>query len=315
MKTLKTAVIGVGHYGNYHAQKYAALENSDLVAIVDSNPDRAAQIAEELGATGLTDYRELIGKVDAVSVVVPTQYHYQIAKEFLENGTHTLVEKPITPSVDEAAKLTAIANANDLILQVGHLERFNPVVLALEQDLREPKFIESNRVAPFSARSTDVNVVLDLMIHDIDLIHGMVRSPVDEISANGTPVISEKIDIANARLQFANGCVANVTASRVGFKTERLLRMFEQDAYISVDMHNRILKVYRRTEGGSQTSRLPGVSVHEQAYEKGDALMLEIEAFLESCATGKPPVVSGDVAREALDTAMRINQIMAANNG
>ncbi len=313
MKALRTAVIGVGHQGRYHAQKYATLPGSRLVAVVDLDEAQGRQVAEEHGASFLTDYRQLIGAVDAVSIAVPTAAHFEIAGALLENGIHVLVEKPITSTADEAVGLIRRAEDRKLVLQVGHLERFNSAILALEQYCREPRFIESYRIAPFKERGTDINVVLDLMIHDIDLIQGIVGSPIEQVDANGTPVISKEIDVANARIRFGTGCVANVTASRVSLKTERRIRLFQDDAYMSVDMHQNKLTVYQRGGRGS-ASPLPGISVEEETFEKGDALKLQIEAFLDSIRLGKPPAVSGEVGKQALETAIRITELVNENN-
>ncbi|HXV20293.1 MAG TPA: Gfo/Idh/MocA family oxidoreductase, partial [Desulfuromonadales bacterium] len=214
MSRLRAGVIGVGYLGRFHAQKYAALENVDLVGIADVSRERAEEVAAEVGTTAFTDYRELLAQVDLVSIVVPTQHHFPVAKECLEAGCHILLEKPVTQTVAEADELIRMAAERHLIFQVGHLERFNPAILALRGVLKNPLFIESHRLAPFKPRGTDVNVVLDLMIHDIDIILNMVPSTVKVVNSVGVPVLSNEVDIANARLQFENGCVANVTASR-----------------------------------------------------------------------------------------------------
>ncbi len=249
MSKIKTAVIGVGYLGKFHAQKYAQLELSELVAVCDASLEIAQAIAGEHDIPAFTDYHDLIGKVEAVSIVVPTQKHYEVAKVFLENKIHVLLEKPITSTVAEAEELVKIAEQNKCVFQIGHLERFNPAVLALENELKQPLFIESNRIAPFNPRGADVNVVLDLMIHDIDIILDFANSPVKHIDANGVAVISKEIDIANARITFENGCVANVTASRVSMKSERIMRIFQHDAYISIDFQNKKLTVHKKGDG------------------------------------------------------------------
>jgi predicted dehydrogenase len=307
MKKLRTAVIGVGYLGQFHAEKYAQLEGSDLVAVVDADRARADEIATKLGTRGLTDYRELIGMVDAVSIVVPTQLHYEVARAFLEQGTHVLLEKPITVTLDEADALIGIAREKQAVFQVGHLERFNPVVMALDGLLTKPGFIESIRIAPFKPRGTDVNVVLDLMIHDIDIIQNMLKSPVKQINSIGAPVFTNEADIANARILFENGCVANVTASRISLKSERKMRVFQPDSYISVDFQNKKLAVFRKGEG-EMFPGVPNVAMDERSFEAGDALKSEIIAFLDAIATGKPPVVSGADGRQALETALMINK-------
>ncbi len=268
---MRTAVGGIGYLGRFHAQKYATLANSELVGIADPDPVARSAVAAELGVAGLADYRELLGRVDAVSIVTPTPSHYRIAKEFLDAGTHVLVEKPMTVTVGEGEGLIAAAQRAGRILQVGHLERFNAAVQAVQPILTVPRFIESARLAPFKQRGTEVDVVLDLMIHDIDLILSIVRSPVVSVDAIGTSVFSKEIDIANARLRFANGCVANATASRVSLKTERKLRLFQDDAYLSVDLHNKVLTIIRKGAAAGADG-MPQVAIEENSYEQGDAL-------------------------------------------
>jgi len=237
--------------------------------------------------------------------VVPTQAHYEVAKAFLEKGVHVLLEKPITTTLAEADELIRIAAATKAVFQVGHLERFNPAVLALDGVVSKPGFIESIRIAPFKPRGTDVNVVLDLMIHDIDIIQNIVGSKPEQINSIGTPVFSEEEDIANARIQFANGCIANVTASRISLKSERKMRIFQPDAYISVDFQNKTFAVFRKGDG-EMFPGVPNITKEEHSFGQTDALKSEIEAFLDSIATGKPPVVSGEDGRQALETALKI---------
>ncbi len=307
---MRTAVIGVGYLGRFHAQKYAILPNSEFVAVADPTDDARAAVAAELGVKACADYRELIGHVDAVSIVTPTPTHYAIAKAFLEGGAHVLLEKPMTVTAAEGQGLIDAAKAAGRILQIGHLERFNAVVQAVQPILTVPRFIESARLAPFKQRGTDVDVVLDLMIHDIDLILSIVRSPVVAVDAVGSSVFSGEIDIANARLRFANGCVANATASRVSLKTERKLRLFQDDAYLSVDLQQKILTVIRKGAGAGADG-MPQVTINETNYEQGDALRAEIEAFLASAAAGSPPAVSGEDGLLALSTAISITDQVA----
>jgi predicted dehydrogenase len=306
MQKIRAAVVGVGYLGRFHAQKYAQIPGCELLAVVDSRQEVRDQVAAEVGARAVKEYRELLGAVDAVSVVTPTPAHFQIAREFLNAGAHVLVEKPITETAAEARELIELAARQHRVLQVGHLERFNATILAAEPHLRSPRFIECHRLAPYKERGTDVNVVLDLMIHDIDLLQTIVGAPIASIDAVGTPVFSEEIDIANARIRFANGCVANATASRVSMKTERKMRIFEDDAYLSLDLQQKILTLIRKRPPG-QIAGLP-VSIEEQSLEPGDALKAEIESFLECARTGRPPVVSGEAGLEALETAMRITE-------
>lgn len=309
MSKLKTAVIGVGYLGKFHAQKYASLPQSKLIAVCDSNQQVAQTIANEHNVEVFENYLDLIGKVDAVSIVVPTQKHYEVAKPFLENGIHVLLEKPITSTVEQAQELVDIAKANNALFQIGHLERFNPAIMAVKHVLDKPMFIESHRVAPFNPRGADVNVILDLMIHDIDIILNFVGTPVKNIDASGVPVLSDDIDIANVRILFESGCVANVTASRVSLKSERKMRIFQHDAYVTIDFQNKQLGIHRKGDG----EMFPGVAdieSKEQTFEQGDALLSEIDAFLTSINTLQPPVVSGEDGLRALQTATEISQLL-----
>jgi predicted dehydrogenase len=307
MKPIRTAVVGVGYLGRFHAQKYAQAAGCELVAVVDAREAARDAVARELSTRALADHRELLGSVDAVSVVTPTPAHYSIARDFLDAGAHVLVEKPVTETVAQARELIELAAARGRVFQVGHLERFNAAVLVAEPHLQRPRFIECQRLAPFKERGTDVNVVLDLMIHDIDIVQTIVGGDIESIDAVGTPVFSGEVDIANARIRFVNGCVANVTASRVSLKTERKLRVFRDDAYLSIDLQQKILTVIRKRAPGDAAGPLP-VTIEEQNFEQGDALRAEIESFLECIRTGRRPVVSGEDGLRALETAIRINR-------
>jgi predicted dehydrogenase len=312
MSKIRAAVIGVGYLGRFHAQKYAQAKECELVAVVDGRAEVRDAVAAEVHSRPVADYRELLGKVDAVSVVTPTPAHFEIADAFLAAGAHVLVEKPITETPDQARALIARAAAAKRILQVGHLERFNAAVLAAEPHLNAPRFMECVRLAPYKERGTDVNVVLDLMIHDIDLVQSLAGSDIVSIDAIGTPVFSGEIDIANARIRFANGCVANTTASRVSLKTERKLRIFEDAAYISLDLQQKILTLIRKREGVPQPGQLP-VSIEEANLEQGDALKSEIESFLDCIRNDRRPIVSGEDGLRALETAIRITEQVHAN--
>ncbi len=309
MKALRAAVIGVGYLGNFHAQKYAALPDVELVGVVDTDGARASEVATTCGCRAFTDYRELIGTVDAVSVVVPTQYHHQVAMDFLSAGVHVLIEKPITVTIEQADALIAVADEKGVVFQVGHLERFNPVLMALDGVLAAPLFIESVRIAPFKPRGTDVNVVLDLMIHDIDIIQHIVKSPVARIDAIGAPVFTGEEDIANARILFESGCVANVTASRISLKSERKMRIFQRDAYLTLDFQNKKVLVAKKGEGEIFPG-IPNVQVREQELGQSDPLLSEITSFLEAITEGKQPQVSGRDGRMALETALKINDAL-----
>lgn len=308
MKKLKCAVVGGGYLGKYHAEKYAALPECDLVAVVDIDESVAKTVAEKFGAKGLGDYKQILGKVDAVSIVVPTTLHHKVSLDFLEAGTHVLVEKPITVTLDEAEDLIQAAKKHDRVLAVGHLERFNAALLSL--DLKDkPVFIESHRLSPFNPRANDVSVVLDLMIHDIDIILEIVGSELDRIDASGAPVLTQDTDIANARLVFKNGCVANVTASRISMKSERKMRLFKKNAYISVDFQNQVLV---KAEKGEKEI-FPGVpefTTEESVFESGDSLLEEIKHFVECIREGRKPLVSGEDGKRALATAMEITDLL-----
>jgi predicted dehydrogenase len=314
MQPVRTAVIGVGYLGRFHAQKYAALDGVQLVGVVDTDAATRERVAAEVGCRAVADVGELLGAVDAVSIATPTPLHHPIARECLEHGVHVLVEKPITQTLDEARELIAIARTRGCVLQVGHLERFNAAVLALGAGLGKPRFVESSRLAPFRERGTDVNVVLDLMIHDIDLIQSLVGAPIESIDAVGASVFSAELDIANARIRYAGGCVANTTASRVSLKTERKLRMFMDDAYVSIDLQQKVLTIVRKPPQGSGAA--PGqVSIEERSYEQGDALRMEIEAFVAAVRSGRAPPVTGEDGLQALDTALRITELVQRGAG
>ncbi|MCG6867902.1 MAG: Gfo/Idh/MocA family oxidoreductase [Gammaproteobacteria bacterium] len=311
MPTLRTAVIGVGYLGRFHAEKFAMLPQSELVAVADSREESAAEVANRLGVDAVTDYRDLLGRVDAVSIVVPTRSHFSIARDFLGHGTHVLIEKPMTSTVEEAGDLIDLAREKGRVLQVGHLERFNNAILDLDRVLDRPMFIESHRVAPFKPRGTDVSVILDLMIHDIDIILNMVGADLDRIDASGVPVLSDEVDIANARLVFENGCVANVTASRISMKSERKMRIFQHDAYISVDFQERVLSIHRKGDG-EMFPGIPDIESEQTRHEDGDALRTEIDHFLHAAIEGREPLVTGEDGKRALEAAMRITELLSS---
>ena len=311
MGRIRTAVVGTGYLGRFHAQKYAQLPTCELIGVADSRAAVRDAVAAELGTRAFADHRELLCAVDAVSIATSTPSHFTIARDFLTAGIHVLVEKPITETVEQARELVALADARGVCLQVGHLERFNPAILAAESYLSGARFVECQRLAPFKERGTDVSVVLDLMIHDIDIVQTIVGGAITSVEAIGTRVFSQDIDIANARLRFANGCVANVTASRVSLKTERKLRLFRDDAYLSIDLQQKVLTVIRKRDAaaGAPVAGLP-VTIDEQSFEQGDALRAEIESFLACVATGRSPVVGGEDGLRALETAVRIAEAL-----
>ena len=311
MNALTCAVVGTGYLGKFHAEKYAAMEGCELVAVVDSNFEAAQSVAERNHTQAVANYRDLLGKVEAVSIVVPTSLHFQVARDFLEAGSHVLVEKPITVTVEEADELIDLARRKNRCLMVGHLERFNAALLGLDLVREKPLFIESHRLAPFNPRANDVSVVLDLMIHDIDIILDIVDSEVERIDAKGVTVLTSDTDIANARITFRNGSVANVTASRASLKVERKMRMFMPNRYISVDFQNRVLAQYRKGER-EMFPGVPEITSEESVFESGDALMEEIRHFVECIREGREPLVSGVAGRRALATATEITRLLKA---
>jgi predicted dehydrogenase len=309
---IRTAVIGVGHFGKFHAEKFARLAGCDLVAVADIDAERVGDIGCEYGVEVVTDYRDLYGRVDAVSIAVPTNAHFKISRDFLNQGIHVLVEKPITDNVDAANELIEIASRNNVLLQVGHIERFSGVYTSLAEHVTRPLYIECHRIAPFLTRGTDVNVILDVMIHDIDLILALVDAPVTSVSAIGAPVLSTSEDIANARLEFANGCVATITASRVSLKTERKMRIFQPDCYITVDFKESTL-TRLEAEGTLGSSQLPKINRREWSYPETDSLELEIAGFLAAVQGKNPVQVDGAAGRDALQTAIMISDSLQAH--
>ncbi len=306
MDKLKIGVIGVGHLGSIHAKIYQELSGCSLVGISDTNKNRLAEISQNLNVPGYADYRELFTKVDAVSVAVPTKLHYAVASDFLKHNIHTLVEKPFTPTLEEADNLIKIAQDSNLILQVGHIERFNSAFSATQKIIRNPKFIECHRLSPFPNRSLDVGAVLDIMIHDIDIILGLVASPVEHIDSVGINVLTSFEDIANARITFDNGCVANLTASRISDETMRKIRIFQENTYISLDYKNAEAWVYRKG--------LLKISKENLPIEIEQPLQKELQAFVVCVVKHEIPLVSGEVARSALKVALEIqNQIWQRN--
>jgi predicted dehydrogenase len=309
MSQLRAAVVGVGYLGRYHAEKYAAHPEVQLVGVVDVDSARAEAVAAEFGTTPLTDWRALAGRVDCASVAVPTPFHHSVAAELLEAGIDVLVEKPLATSVEDGKALVERAVRGHRVLQVGHLERFNPALVALDGILTQPRFIECHRLAPFTERGTDVDVVLDLMIHDLDVILSMTGSALRSVEAVGVPVLTPSVDIANARLRFANGCIANVTASRVSAKRERKIRIFQQDAYVAVDFGERRVRIFRRepTPDGQ-----PSLTFEEREVPEGDALEAEIDAFVRAVRLRETPPVSGWDGLRALEVAQVIRESLAA---
>lgn len=312
MNKIRCAVIGVGYLGRFHAQKYQLIPNAELVAVCDVNSTVCEEVSRELNVPAYINYRDLFGKVEAVSIAATTNKHFEIAKFCLQHGIHVLIEKPITETVSQAEELIQLARQHQVKLQVGHLERFNSARLALDEYLELPLFIESQRLAPFNPRGTDVNVILDLMIHDIDIIQNIVQSPIKSITAQGAPVLTKVIDIANARITFANHCVANVTASRISFKTERKTRIFQENSYISIDYQNKQLAVFKKGTG-EMFPGIPDITRDQREFEKGDALLEEIKAFLNCIENDRVPLVTGEEGRDALKTAEQITALINNN--
>jgi predicted dehydrogenase len=320
VKSLRVGVVGVGYLGKFHAEKYARIEGVELAGVVDIVPERAESVAKSFGAEPFTDYKELIGRVDAVSVAVPTPLHFSIANDFLENDVDVLIEKPMTETLAEADALIEKADSHGLIIQVGHLERFNPAVMALREVVEHPLFIESHRLhipkppgQDRKVRGTEVDVILDLMIHDIDIILNFVKSEIKSIHASGVPVVSSNVDIANVRLVFENGCVANITASRISLKNMRKIRIFQKDTYISVDYANHEIIIIQKGGQGIPLP-IPGMSLQRRSFERTDSLESELEAFVQSVRDREVPLVSGTEGRNALRVALEIvNQIKATN--
>ena len=304
-KKLNIGVIGIGYLGKYHLQKFITNRNCKTTWIVDLDSNNLSQnISDNIKKT--TKYKDIVKDVDAVSIVTPTKDHYQIAKFFLENKKHVLIEKPITNTVDQADKLITIAKKNKLILQAGHLERFNPVMERLNNEIMKPVFIEVHRLAKFNPRSTDVNVIFDLMIHDIDIVTSLVKKKIKKISAFGKKIITNSIDIANVRIEFTDDCVANLTSSRISQKNERKIRIFEKDKYYSVDFMNSNIKRYYK----SSLNRKKLFEYKEFNYKKTDALKEEINNFILSCMRKDIPKVDGIQGRDAVKIATVISKLL-----
>ncbi|MBS3785592.1 MAG: Gfo/Idh/MocA family oxidoreductase [Gammaproteobacteria bacterium] len=314
MTRLRTAVVGAGYLGRFHAQKYAAHPDCELIGVVDVDLTRAKSIAEELDCLAFDSVDAIRSQVDAVSVAAPTRLHHELGQSLLEAGLHVLIEKPMTVTVAEAESLITAADKHDCILQVGHLERFNPAVVAAAALIDNPLFIESHRIAPFNPRGADVSVVLDLMIHDIDLILELVNAELVAMDASGAAVISDDIDMANARLRFANGCVANVTASRVSPRAERRMRVFQRNAYLSLDLQNGTLDIQRRDPQASGPPTMAQITHERLEPGRNDALADEINSFISTIQNKTQPVVTGQDGKRALAAAIEISRQLTENS-
>jgi predicted dehydrogenase len=304
MKRLRVGVVGVGHIGKNHARLYAELPAAQFTAIHDTNQATARRLAEEFSVVAAASLEEFSEQVDAVSIATPTSTHFEIARELLSRDKHLLVEKPIAENTAHATELAELAAARGLVLQVGHVERFNPVLSALEKRLTNPRFIEAHRLSPYPNRSTDIGVVLDLMIHDLEIILHLVRSPVKTIDAVGVPVMGRGEDIANARLRFENGCVANITSSRISPEQMRKIRVFQENAYLSLDYQNQSGEMHRRTA--------EGITREEVEIEREEPLRRQLASFIECAQTGRAPKVSGFQAAAALELAVEITKRIAS---
>lgn len=304
MQSIKTAVIGVGYLGRFHAQKYKQLEGSELIGVVDTDESRARAVGEELGVPGFTDLCQIIDQVQAVSVVVPTEAHFQVAEPLLKRGVHVLLEKPFAKTLEEAETLKNLAQQHNLVLQIGHLERFNVVYTEHRSMITRPQFIEGLRIAPFPKRATDVDVILDLMIHDIDLVLSLTGELPCDMQCTGVPIITRLVDLANARLTFPSGCVANLTASRVSDHAERKLRVFQPGLYLSLDFGTG--EARKLVIDPDSEVKPEDLKPQAQQLPKADAILLEIQEFLQSVRQGNPPKVSANDGLDALRVAMTL---------
>jgi predicted dehydrogenase len=324
---IRVGVIGVGHLGQHHVRIFKGIENCQLVGIHDQDSERAKEIAEKNNVKAYDEYESLLDDIDAIDIAVTTVHHYRLAKTALEKGKHLFIEKPITSKLEEAEELIKIAEDKGLMIQVGHIERFNPIVLKIADEIKEPMFVESHRLAPFTPRGSDVSVVMDLMIHDIDLIMSFVESNIRDIRASGVSILTPSIDIANARLEFENGAIANVTASRVSIKKERKIRFFQKDAYLSLDFQSQKVTVLKKSK--DLKNILPEIILgtrsfnHEELIDlkeinatdiSKDALTLELESFVNAVSTGTKPVVDGVAGTNALKVATEILTKMTVKN-
>ncbi len=305
MKKVRVGVVGVGRLGSEHARIYSGMKSVSLLGVVDSIEERAEKIGKSYRAESFTRCSSLFGKVEAVSIAVPTDIHYRIAKDFLERGIHVLLEKPITQTLSQAKKLISLSERKKVILQVGHIERFNSALQQLERHVKNPRFIECHRLSPFQERGIEVGVVLDLMIHDIDIILSLVKSPIRRIEATGVKVLSPYEDIANARVTFANGAVANITSSRISREKMRKMRIFERDTYASVDFLHQTISIYKHTAHGI-TRETPEI-------KKVEPLKLELKHFINCVLKKYEPLVSGRPAKEALQIALQISRQINKN--
>jgi len=311
MNKTKIGVIGVGYLGRIHAAKYKEMDDVELVGVSDTNSNRAKDVANSLGTRAFTDYHDLLKAVDAVSIVVPTKAHHKVAIDCLEAGVDVMIEKPMTTTLKEADEVIAKAESCNRIVQVGHIEQFNPAVIAMEQYVTTPVFIESQRIHPYNVRGADVDVVLDLMIHDIDIILGIVQSPVAAMHAVGVPVITRTSDIANVRIIFENGCTANITVSRISKVTVRKMRIFQPKSYISVDFAAKGITIIKLLDE-KQENGFPKEEIKHYDFSDRDALETELKAFVLNVRQRTEPKINGAVGRQALKVALQVIEKMQA---
>lgn len=304
MSSLKIAVVGIGHLGVHHSRILSNLPDVELIGVCDINGSQARKLARQYHTTAFTDYRQLLEKVQAVTIAVPTPLHYQIAKDFINHDVHCLIEKPITPALAEAEELLNLVRQRNLILQIGHVERFNPAVLEAQKYIDAPRFIEANRLGPYDARVAHISVILDLMIHDIDIILYLVNDKITSIDAVGAKVLSNYEDIANARIRFANGCVANISASRVSLKKFRKIRIFQENSYLSLDYAKPGLKIYQKKK--EVVTSLKDIKVNYPRLSRQEPLAEELKHFVKCVGEGKTPRVTGEHGRDALEVALEI---------
>ena len=306
MSKVKIAVIGIGYLGEFHAQKYKANKNADLIGIVDTNKQRSEEISNRIGVKSYNDYKSIIDQVDAVSIVVPTNLHYKIAKFFIENKKHVLIEKPFASNAAEARKLKKISEKNKTILQIGHLERFNKAFVELKDKVKNPLFIECNRISPFKIRGTEVDVIMDLMIHDLDIIMSINKSKIKNIQASGISVLTSKTDIANARIVFEDNCVCNLSSSRISDKIERKMRVFQKNSYFSLDYQNSSLDTYKKIKNKNVVS----IEKKENSFPQNDSLKDEIDSFVKCIKNNKKAVVDASDGLNALTYALKISNLI-----
>mgnify|MGYP000511655108 FL=1 len=306
MSKVKIAVIGIGYLGEFHAQKYKANKNADLIGIVDTNKQRSEEISNRIGVKSYNDYKSIIDQVDAVSIVVPTNLHYKIAKFFIENKKHVLIEKPFASNTAEARKLKKISEKNKTILQIGHLERFNKAFVELKDKVKNPLFIECNRISPFKIRGTEVDVIMDLMIHDLDIIMSINKSKIKNIQASGISVLTSKTDIANARIVFEDNCVCNLSSSRISDKIERKMRVFQKNSYFSLDYQNSSLGTYKKIKNKNVVS----IEKKENSFPQNDSLKDEIDSFVKCIKNNKKAVVDASDGLNALTYALKISNLI-----